>query len=49
MRQPKHFMFGNIENVIRKIKDKGGDKLTYEQLTHLITILAISLPFLDQH
>ena len=32
-----HYLFGNIENVISKIKDKGGDKLTYEQLTHLIT------------
>lgn len=43
-----HFMFGNIEKVIGKIKDKGGDKLTYEQLTHLIT-KGTNMEFYDEN
>ena len=31
-----HCLFGDIKNVIIKIKNKGGDKLTFEQVTHLV-------------
>ena len=32
-----HCLFGNIEKVIGKIKDKGGNKLGAEEINHLVT------------